>query len=416
MTLIKTSLLNGIAVIVKMLTLLGINKILAIYVGPAGYAVIGQLQNAVQMLSTLASGAISTGVTKYTAEYHDDESRQRQVWRTAGSISLICSMITAVIIVIFNRRLAAWFFKDPDFGSIFLWFSAALIIFTFNALLLAILNGRKEIFSYVIANIIGSIAALFITTVMVVTFGLYGALVALATYQSITFLATLSLCYRTPWFKLTYFLGQIDRQIALNLSKYAAMALASAACIPISQIIVRNHLGEVFGWEVAGYWEATCRISMAYLLLVTTTLSVYYLPRFSEITNFHVIKKEIINGYKLILPATLFMCLLIYILREPIIILLFSKDFLKMEELIAAQMVGDFFRVASWVIGYVFISKARYKLFIFIELFFCFFFVFSTYLITSNVGFWGVSIAYALNYIVCFLFVLVVFLRSKNEN
>ena len=34
MNLVRTSLLNGIAVVIKMLTLLGINKILAIYVGP----------------------------------------------------------------------------------------------------------------------------------------------------------------------------------------------------------------------------------------------------------------------------------------------------------------------------------------------------------------------------------------------
>lgn len=73
MTLIKTSLLNAIAVAIKMLTLLGINKILAIYVGPAGYAALGQFQNAVQMITTFASGAINSGITKYTAEYEGDE-------------------------------------------------------------------------------------------------------------------------------------------------------------------------------------------------------------------------------------------------------------------------------------------------------------------------------------------------------
>ncbi len=57
MTLIKTSLLNAIAVVIKMLTLLGINKILAVYVGPTGYAALGQFQNAVQMITTFGSGA-----------------------------------------------------------------------------------------------------------------------------------------------------------------------------------------------------------------------------------------------------------------------------------------------------------------------------------------------------------------------
>ena len=109
MTLIKTSLLNGVAVVIKMLTLLGLNKILAIYVGPSGYAALGQFQNAVQMITTFASGAINTGVTKYTAEYYDDEARQHTVWRTAGTIALIGSLTTAVVVIAFNQRLAGWF-------------------------------------------------------------------------------------------------------------------------------------------------------------------------------------------------------------------------------------------------------------------------------------------------------------------
>jgi polysaccharide transporter, PST family len=91
MGLVKTGLLNGVAVIIKMLTLLGINKILAVYVGPAGYALLGQFQNAVQMITVFASGAINTGVTKYTAEYHYDEAKQHRIWRTAGSIAVFGS-------------------------------------------------------------------------------------------------------------------------------------------------------------------------------------------------------------------------------------------------------------------------------------------------------------------------------------
>src|SRR5690606_22998809 len=132
MTLIKTSLLNSIAVIVKMLTLLGINKVLAIYVGPAGYAAIGQFQNAIQMITTFASGAINNGVIKYTAEYYDDEERQRTVWRTAGTIALVGSLCTTALVAIFSRSLASWFLKDETLGGVFVWFAATLLLFVFN--------------------------------------------------------------------------------------------------------------------------------------------------------------------------------------------------------------------------------------------------------------------------------------------
>lgn len=400
MTLIKTSLLNGIAVVIKMLTLLGINKILAIYVGPTGYAALGQFQNVVQMITTFSSGAINIGVTKYTAEYHDDEAKQHKVWRTAGTIALTGSIVTGLLIATFNQYLAVLFLKNSSYGGVFLWFAATLVLFTFNTLLLAILNGKKQIVRYVLANIAGSIFALVVTTLMAIALGLYGALVALTIYQSITFFVTLLLCYGAPWFKLDYLFGKIDREIGLNLAKYTVMALTSAVCVPLSHILVRNHLGETLGWAEAGYWEAMWRLSAAYLMLVTTTLSVYYLPKISELKNPLEVKKEILQGYKIILPAAAACSFTIYLTRDFIVNLLFTNEFSSMRDLFAWQMLGDTMKIGSWILAYVMLGKAMVKLFVISEILFAGSFLILTYFFTGIVGLKGVAIAHAVNYMV----------------
>jgi len=414
-TLIKTSLLNAIAVVIKMLTLLGINKILAIYVGPAGYAAIGQFQNAVQMIATFASGAVNTGVIKYTAEYYDDEEKQRLVWRTAGTISFFGSTLAALFIVLFNQKLAVFFLKDSVYGSVFIWFAVTLVFFTFNTLLLAILNGKKEVVRYVLANIAGSLFALIVTTIMSVKLGLYGALVSLAIYQSLSFFVTLFLCYKQDWFKLSYFFGGIDKVTVLNLGKFTAMALTSAACIPICHIFIRNHLGETFGWEVAGYWEAMFRLSGAYLMLITTTLSVYYLPRLSELKNSLAIRKEILQGYIIILPVAALSGLIIYLLRDFIIGILFTEDFAPMEVLFSWQMLGDILKIGSWILAYLMLSKAMVKVYIISEISFSILFYFLTVYLTNSLGFEGVSIAYALNYCIYWLFIYVYMRKNLDK-
>lgn len=398
MTLIKTSLLNGIAVVIKMLTLLGLNKILAIYVGPSGYAALGQFQNAVQMITTFASGAINTGVTKYTAEYHQDEAKQHAVWRTAGTVALIGSLITAVLVIGLNRTLAGWFLKDESLGSVFVWFAVTLVLFVLNTLLLAILNGKKEIHRYVVANIAGSLFALAVTSIMTIQLGLYGALVALAVYQSLAFFVTLVLTYNAPWFKLSYLVGGIDKSAVKNLAKYSVMALTSAACVPLSHILIRNHLGETLGWDAAGYWEAMWRLSAAYLMLVTTTLGVYYLPRLSELQDPADIKREIIQGYKIILPVAAGCGLIIYLLRDFIIRVLFSAEFAPMEQLFAWQMVGDTLKIGSWILAYVMLGKAMMKLFIASEIIFAAIFYILTVLFTHTMGLEGVALAHSVNY------------------
>lgn len=398
MTLIKTSLLNGIAVVIKMLTMLGLNKILAIYVGPAGYAAIGNFQNAAQMITTFASGAINTGVVKYTAEYHDDEEKQRQVWRTAGTIAVLGSVITGIGVAVFSKQIAQWFLQDESYNTVFIWFSVTLVFFIFNTLLLAILNGKKEIHRYIIANIAGSLFSLAVTSALTVQFGLHGALTALAIHPSFAFVITLYLCYKANWFKFSYLFGRLDKQVVLNLSKYTAMALTSAACVPVSHILIRTHLADSLGMDAAGYWEAMWRLSAAYLMLVTTTLSLYYLPKLSELKDPKEIKAEILQGYKIILPVAAACGLVIYLLRDFIIGVLFTSDFIPMRDLFAWQMVGDTLKIGSWILAYLMLGKAMMKLFIASEIVFAAGFYGWTCFLTGMYGLEGTTIAHAINY------------------
>ncbi len=154
MSLVKTSLLNGIAVVVKVASALVLNKILAVYVGPAGYAIIGQFQNAVSIVVSLAGGLVSTGVTKATAEHYDNEARQHAVWQTAIRFSLIASLLAGGIVLALGDWLAMWLLLSKEMSSVFTWLALALPAMAANNLLLAIVNGKKEVGIYVIANII----------------------------------------------------------------------------------------------------------------------------------------------------------------------------------------------------------------------------------------------------------------------
>lgn len=412
MNLLKTSALNGVAVLIKTATMFILNKILAVYVGPAGYAAIGQFQNFIQMVTTFAGSAINTAVIKYTAEYHEDETKQRAIWKAAGSSVLIFSFIFSLIILIFQKKLSLYIFQTTAYQSVFAWFAAFLVLFNLNALFLAILNGKKEVLKLVVANIAGSILSLFVTGFLAVQYHLYGALVALSIYQSIAFFVTLFLCYKANWFNISYLFGKIEPHIAKKFAAFALMALVSAVCVPLSQMVIRSYLSQEFGLNYAGYWEAMIRLSAAYLMLVTTTLSVYYLPRLSELSNIQEIKKEVYLGYKFIFPLALIGGILVYFLKDWIIPLLFNTDFLPMRELFLWQMIGDSLKIGSWILAYLMLSKAMTQLYIITEIIFALTSVLLTYICTQLIGFEGVSVAHIINYGV-YWFVLSFFIFKK---
>jgi len=398
MNLLKTSILNGVAVLIKTATMFVLNKILAVYVGPAGYAAIGQFQNFIQMVTTFAGSAINTAVIKYTAEYYEDEITQQSIWRTAGSIVLIFSLFFSILILIFQKQLSIYIFHTDAYQSVFVWFAVFLTFFTFNAFFLAILNGKKEVLRLVIANIVGSLFSLAITSALAIKYNLYGALVALSIYRSLAFFATLFLCYKAKWFRLSYLFGKIDTDIAKKFAAFALMALVSAICVPLSQIVIRSYLTYEYGLTYAGYWEAMIRLSAAYLLLVTTTLGVYYLPKLSELSKVQEIKSEVYLGYKFIFPLAVIGALAVYLLRDWIIALLFTKSFLPMRDLFFWQVIGDSLKIGSWILAYLMLSKAMTKLFIATEIIFAIISILLTYICTQVFGFEGVSIAHLLNY------------------
>lgn len=398
MNLLKTSVLNGVAVLIKTITLFVLNKILAVYLGPTGYAALGQFQNFIQMVTTFAGSAINTAVIKYTAEYHEDESKQRAIWKTAGSIVFVFSLMFAFLILIFQRQLSLYIFHTLEYQTVFVWFAVFLLFFNFNTLFLAILNGKKEILKLVLANIAGSLFALIVTSILAIKLHLYGALIALSIYQSIAFIVTLFLCYRADWFKFSSLFGKIDLEITKKFSSFIWMALVSAICVPLSQMLIRAYLSQEFGLAYAGYWEAMIRLSTVYLMLVTTTLGVYYLPRLSELKMIDEIKKEVYLGYKFLFPLAVAGGVVIFVLRDLIINVLFSPSFAPMQSLFFWQMMGDALKIGSWILAYLMLSKAMTKLYISTEIIFTLSLIALTYVCTQLFGFEGVSIAHLINY------------------
>jgi polysaccharide transporter, PST family len=409
MTLIKTSILSAIASVIKMINGFVIIKIIAIYVGPSGLAFIGQFQNFVSILMSFATGAINGGVVKYTAENYGNEEEKQRLWSTALKISLGTTFFVSLMLIVLHNYFSNLFFKTDEYGSIFLIFALTLIFFVLNSLLLAILNSQKEIKKLVTVNIVSSFVGLILIASLAYKFGLYGALLSFATGQALVFFVTLGFVVRSQWFKMKFFTANLDKGYLKKLAKYTAMAITAALTMPISQMIVRNYIGESVSWDDAGYWDGIWKISTTYLMLITTTLSIYYLPRLSEIKNNLELRKEILYGYKIILPIAISMAITIYFLRYFIILTLFTEKFMPMTDLFLYQLIGDVFKIASWLLSYLMVAKAMTKTFIITEILTSLSFILLSMIFINLYGLLGVTIAFALNYSIYFILMLFIF-------
>lgn len=401
--------MNAMATVIKMFTGLISVKVVAAIIGPAGIALLGQLNNFSTITLGVSSGGINAGMTKYLSEFSGSRKKYLLFLGTGYWITIFFSTLTGVALIVGGRYFSRIILLDEKYSFVFYFFGATIILYALNALLISVINGFKEYKKYVIANILGSIVGLVFSVVLSIRYGVSGALISVVTFQSIVFLLTLVIIQKSYWFEWRVFTKKFSRMIAGRLGHYSVMALVSAIVVPVSQLLIRSYIRKHQSLTDAGLWEGINRISAMYLLVITTSLSVYYLPRLAELRNKQELRKEISSVYKLVIPSLVVATIVIYLMREIIIQVLFTKEFAGMEQLFAFQLVGDIFKMAGWILGYLMIAKAMTKTYITMEFVSYSGQVFFSCGFVALYGTVGATIGYTVGNIVYFLIMVIIF-------
>lgn len=389
-----------------------VNKIVAVKIGPGGVAMIGQFNSFIQIAQAVGKAGINTGVTRYVSQNRDNLVELTSICRASLAISFISSTIVAVTIVIFSNYLSLKIFNTQSYAYLFVMVGIFLFFFVLNNLLLSILNGIKKIKYFTLINITQSLCSLFFTSLLVYSFGLEGGLFAIATNQSVVFIIAIYFIFKHKVLSLSHFFPvSLDRKKAQMLLKYSVMALTSAIVAPFSLMLVRDLIIEIVSIDAAGYWQGIWSLSSTYLMVVTTTLNTYYLPKLSETKNPENLRHEISLGYKRVLPFVIMAAMCLFLARSTIINILFSKSFGGMEPLFKFQLLGDILKISSWLVGMVLSVRGLIKSHIISELFFSTSFVVLSHYFLKNFGLVGVTYAYCLNY---FLHLLTMVLIVKK--
>lgn len=397
MNLIKTSFYTSISTAITFLSGFIVVKVVAVKIGPQGIAFVGQFQNTTAILTMLATAAISTGVVKYLAEYKADPEQSSKIINTAFLIVFFSSLIVSTFVMASSGYLSKAAFKTRDFWIVYFLFGLFTMAISFNVIFLAILNGLKEIKKYTIVNISSSLIGVSLTVLFAYLWGIEGVLVASTATAIVIFFVNIyffrkSGIYWKPDFKTW------DKKIIRMLSGFTLMTVVSGFVGPTMQILVRDRIITGFSVSEAGYWQAVTKISDYYLGFITSVLAVYYMPRLSEIQNPIELRKEIFKGYRIILPVVGLIAFLIWLFRGLIIHILFTPDFLPMKPLFTFQLLGDFFKIGSWLLAYLMIAKAMTRLFIITEIAFGASFVVLSYFFMNRYGIIGATYSFCINY------------------
>lgn len=411
--LFKITSLNSVSVLIKIGIGLVTSKLLAVFVGPSGMALVGNLRNFSTSLESISTLGFQNGIVKYVAESKDDKQQLQKTISTVFISLFVIAILLSGVLYFF-----AAFWNQQIFGShfeyeiVFRALALALPWFAISVFLLSVINGLGKFASVIWINILGNLIGLLVSISMILQYKTLGALLSIVISPALLFFVTYYFISKEFNFSKIIRFSYFDFKVLRNLSSYSLMALVSSVLGPLVFLAIRKNVIAIVGIEQAGFWETMSRISTYYMLFISTILTVYFLPKLAVAKDNLETKKVFWSFYKNILPLFIIGLLLIYFSRTLLIKLLFTSEFLPVTSLFFWQLFGDVLKVASLILGYQFYAKKMTMAFIFSELASLGVLYFASLYLITIVGIQGVVMAQALDNFI-YLVVLVVYFRKS---
>ncbi|MBU0925568.1 O-antigen translocase [bacterium] len=397
MNIKSTFFFTSIHTVIKILSGIIMNKIIAVYLGPSGLAMIGQFQNFVGIITGLSNASIQSGVVKYTAEYKEEKNALEIMMKNALLISIFFSFIISVFVYLFSNYLSLKIMFSSEYKNIFYFLSFSIIFYSLNLYVLSILNGLGEIKLFTLINILISIFTLIITSILTIFYKLEGALISIVAVQSIVFFISYYLVRRKHkkiFFSINELIKNKDNKILLNLFKFSLASFSGGVIASLMMISVRYLIESEISLSMAGIWEGGWRMMIYFNMFFVLPFSIYYLPKISASKKYAEIKSYLFEAYKFLIPLSLLMAFIIFYFKHEVVIGLFSIDFIEIENIILYLLIAEIIRILGNTISIVFLAKIKIYSIIFIELLFASSMLLSSYYFVDIYGIIGISYGY----------------------
>jgi len=367
--LFKVFSLNGLSVILKVIIGFISSKIIAVYVGPAGMALVGNFRNFTTIFESVGLLGFQNGIIKYVAENGDDYQKQKRFLSTCVISIASVAVLLSLGLYFFSDFISDKLFGDnSEYENVIVITSLCVPWYISSLFLINVLNGFGLYRKVILINVLGNILGLFTSIILIIHYKTFGALLSLVISPTLLFVVTVFYLNKiTPFLSVSF--QNFDFEIIKKLSQYSLMALFSSVIGSYVYLSIRNNIIDNLGIDKAGYWEAMTRISGYCLLFLTTILTVYFLPKLSKSESKEQTRAVFWSYFKGVIPMFILGVTILFFLKDLIVPMLLSEKFQPTTSLFFWQLVGDIFKAISLILGYQFFAKKMTKVFIITESF-----------------------------------------------
>ena len=407
--LIKVLSLNSVSVGVSFVLGLLSSKIISVFLGPSGMALMGSFRNFTAMIKSIATLGMNTSVVKLIVENKEDKEEVSIIYSTFFGVFLGLAIVLGVSVALCSIWISNWIFFTNSYTTPIQFFGLMLPLIVINVFWTSVYNSFEKFNHIISIQIISNLIIFASTAYLIWQNNIQGGLLSVAVGEVIMFFVTYLFIRKTfKNFNFDYHQIELKKYLS-DMQRFSIMALLSAVLVPLTLISIRDNIVSVHSIQEAGIWDGVNRLSSFYMLIFNTGLSMYYMPKLASLKTDSEFKMELKSYFKTLVPLFIGMILVILILKSYIIQLAFTEEFNKINSILIWQLLGDFFRIMTLAFGFQILVKSMLKKYFIIEFVFNFSFLILAYLLIPSRSSEGVVQAYLAANVVSFLIILFMF-------
>lgn len=362
----STGLIGGSKLITIIISIAQI-KIVAVLLGPIGVGLVSLFTSAISLIESLTGLGIGFSAVRDISQAVKAEdpikisksiiTLRRWVW--------ISGVSGIILVLIFSRQLSIHTFGDDSRVLELCLLSATILFGALGSGQMAILRGYRKVGTLAKANIYGAVLGFIVTVPFYFIFGINGIVPVLI----FTSLSNLILSW---WFSHRIRIAPVKVSIleslgnGIGMVKLGLFTVLTGFMASGTLYLVKVIIADKAGVDAVGYYAVGATLSMTYIGILLGAMGTDYFPKLSAVNEDNQEINKLVNDQSLVtLLLGTPLIIGMYSFLELIITILYSSKFAGAIPLIQWMLIGAFIRLISWPKGYVFLAKAKGKVFVF---------------------------------------------------
>jgi O-antigen/teichoic acid export membrane protein len=349
-----TSLFGGVQVFT---ILIGIakSKLVAVWLGTAGYGVMSLFNAGVSLISSLTNLGLQSSAVRdiAAANGENNQTKLAQIVKAVDRWVIATGLLGALLTIALSPWLSAWLFESNKYTMPFVLLSSVVFLNGLYNQHYAILQGTRRLKWMATANIFGAVAGFVCSIPFFYFFRESGIVWALVLTAVSTTIISFLYAQKVKIIRVDQSYRE-TLKVGINSVKLGIMMSVTVIAVYLVEFILKAYITNSGGIQNVGLYQAGWSLNAQYLGLVFAAMAKDYFPRLSEGADNNAVVAAKMNQQAEITVLILAPMIVVMIVFLSFIIqLLYSGEFVEIVPMTKWLLFGSLIKSGSWAISYI---------------------------------------------------------------